>query len=592
MNAKTIFEAPVNWAHEKLTKRQFLIFSSVLVGLTAGLSAVILKTFVFYIHKAIVKDYHIPFQYYLYLAFPVIGITLTVLFIKYFLRTELGKGTANILYAIAKKSGFLPLHQIYSHVVSSGLTVGFGGSAGLESPMVTTGSAIGSNFARTYGLSYKERVLLLASGAAAGIAAAFNSPIAGVLFALEVLLMDLAISAFIPLIIAAAVGALCSKIILHEGILLTFSMQQAFNYANVPFYILLGLAAGFVSVYYTRAFMLVDKVAAKVKGSQWKKVFWGGACLAVLILFFPTLFGEGYGSIISLSEMKPGKIISNSVLSGMISNEWFLLLFIGVVMLMKVIAASITINCGGNGGNFAPSLFVGAYLGYFFSRLINLLGIGALPESNFTIVAMAGILSGIFHAPLTAIFLIVEITGGYNLMIPLMIVSAFSFLIVKYFEPHSIDEKRLAEKGHQVNQNKDVTILSILETGSVIESDFLAVSPESDLGELVVVISRSHRNIFPVIDKKNRLVGIIMLDDVREVMFKHELYAVTRVRALMRKPPFIVSRGESMQSVMKKFDESGTWNLPVVEDGQYIGFISKSNIFSLYRKALVNTTIV
>jgi CIC family chloride channel protein len=591
MRIKSLLEAPINWAHMRLAKRQFLVFSSALVGLTAGLSAVILKTFVFYIHKLLVKDYQIPFQYYLYLVFPLIGIALTVAFVKYFLRTDLGKGTANILFSIVKKSGFLPFHQVYSHVITSGLTVGFGGSAGLESPMVTTGSAIGSNYAKTYDLPYKERVLLLACGAAGGIAAAFNSPIAGVLFALEVLLMDLAISAFIPLIIAAAAGALCSKIILKEGILLTFDMQQAFNYKNVPYYILLGIAAGFVSVYYSRTFIRVEKIMGKIKGGPYRKVLWGGVALAFLILFFPTLFGEGYGSIKMLSEMKPEKLLNNSILSGVSGNEWLLLFFIGVVMMMKVFAASITINCGGNGGNFAPSLFVGAYLGYFFSKFVNMLGIGTLPESNFTLVAMSGILSGIFHAPLTGIFLIIEITGGYNLMIPLMIVSAFSFLIVKYFEPQSMDEIKLAEKGHTVTHDKDVNILSSLETAALVETDFNRINPEASLGELVEVIAKSHRNIFPVVDHKGKLSGIIMLDDVREVMFKHELYSITRVKELMRKPPFVVSSGESMRLVMKKFDESGAWNLPVIDEGLYVGFVSKSNVFSMYRKVLANNTI-
>lgn len=588
---KTIFESPINWIHDHLSKQQFLIFSSALVGLTAGLSAVILKTFVFYIHKALLRDYGIPFQYYFYLVFPFIGILLTIVFVKYFLRTDLGKGTANILYSIAKKSGFLPFHQVYSHIITSGLTVGFGGSAGLESPMVITGSAIGSNYSRTYGLTYKERVLLLASGAAGGIAAAFNSPIAGVLFALEVLLMDMAITAFIPLIIAAAAGALCSKIILKEGILLSFSQQQLFNYKNVPFYILLGIAAGFISVYYSRTFFKVEKVVTRIKGGAYRKVMIGGVLLALLILVFPTLFGEGYGSIMSLSEMKPEKLLNNSILSGVSKNEWFLLFFIGIVMMMKVLATSITINCGGNGGNFAPSLFVGAYLGYFFSRLVNLLGFAALPESNFTIVAMSGILSGIFHAPLTAIFLIIEITGGYNLMIPLMIVSAISFLIVKYWEPQSMDEKKLAEKGHLLSQDKDINVLSYLETSSVIETDFNRIKTEADLGELVDVIARSHRNIFPVINEQGNLAGVIMLDDVREVMFRKELYSKTLVKELMRKPPFTVTSGEPMQSVMKKFDESGAWNLPVVDNGIYVGFISKSNVFTLYRKTLADNTI-
>ncbi|MBI2270079.1 MAG: chloride channel protein, partial [Bacteroidetes bacterium] len=350
MTYLNFYEAPINWIHNKLNKRQFLIFSSMLVGLTAGLAAVILKTLVHFIHEAITHDYHFKFQYYLYIFFPLIGILLTVYSVKRFLHGKLGRGTANILHAIIKKSGILPKDQMYSHVITSALTVGFGGSAGLESPMVTTGSAIGSNYARTYHLTYKDRVLLLASGAAAGIAAAFNSPIAGVLFALEVLLADVSISAFIPLIISAAIGALCSKIILQEGILLSFHFLEPFNYRYVPFYALLGALAGLVSVYYSRTFTRIEKLLKPDKEHPYRKAIMGGVILAGLILLFPSLFGEGYSSIISLSQMKAEQLMVNSIFSGYSSNEWFLLVFIGVVMMVKVIATSVTINSGGNGG--------------------------------------------------------------------------------------------------------------------------------------------------------------------------------------------------------------------------------------------------
>ncbi|HEV7230171.1 MAG TPA: chloride channel protein, partial [Bacteroidia bacterium] len=496
------YEYGINWLHLKLNKRQFLIVASMLVGLTAGIAAVALKMTVHYIHYAITTDYHLSFQYYLYLAFPLLGILLTVYIVQHFFNGKLGRGTANILHSILRKSAILPKDQMYSHLITSAITVGFGGSAGLESPMVTTGSSIGSNFARTYHLHYKDRVLLLASGAAAGIAAAFDSPITGVLFALEVLLADVSISAFIPLIIAAAIGALCSKIILKEGILLSFSHQLPFNYTNIPFYITLGILAGLVSVYYARIFVRIEEFFKARKKKPYRNALLGGLILSILIFLFPSLFSEGYSGIQSLAESKPEALIKNSFLAGISSNQWFLLFFIGVVMMVKVIAASVTINSGGNGGNFAPSLFVGAYLGYFFSRLINLLGIASLPESNFTLVAMSGILSGIFHAPLTGIFLIAEITGGYDLMIPLMVVSAISFMIVKYFEPYSMDAKKLAKKGHVITHDKDKSILSSLKAAStLIETGFHSVSPQTHLRELVDVVAHSSRNIFPVTDE-------------------------------------------------------------------------------------------
>jgi CIC family chloride channel protein len=580
----------INWFHAKLNSRQFLIISSVLVGLTAGLAAVLLKTLVHYIHLGIVHDYHIRFQYYLYLIFPLIGILLTVYIVKRFLHGKLGKGTANILHSIVRKSAFLPKDQVYSHIITSAVTVGFGGSAGLESPIVTTGSAIGSNYCRTYHLPYKDRVLLLACGAAAGIAAAFNSPIAGVLFALEVLLVDVTISAFLPLIIAAAVGTLCSKIILREGFLLSFSLQEPFDFHNVPFYVVLGVLAGMVSVYYTRTFVRIGKFFGTNKQKAYQKAIVGGLILAGLIFLFPPLFGEGYESIKVLSQTDAHELLAKSILSKLGDNDWFLLFFIGAVMFIKVIAASITINSGGNGGNFAPSLFVGAYLGYFFSRFINLSGISMLPISNFTIVAMAGILTGVFHAPLTGIFLIAEITGGYELMVPLMIVSAISYLVVKYFEPLSMDEKALLKKGHIITHNKDKTILSSLKMDKMIETDFQKVQPEATLRELTDIVAHSTRNIFPVVNAENNLVGIIYLDTIREIMFKSDLYDTVLVKQLMRNPPALVSPNEHMHSVMKKFDSTNSWNLPVVEDGQYVGFVSKSSLLTKYRLRLIKTS--
>lgn len=586
-----IYEILLNWIHSKLNGRQFLILSSMLVGLTAGLAAVLLKTLVHYIHIAITFNYHIPFQYYLYLIFPLIGIVLTTYIVKRFLHGKLGKGTANILHAIVKKSGFLHKDQMYSHIITSAVTVGFGGSAGLESPIVTTGSAIGSNYAKTYHLPYKDRVLLLACGAAAGIAAAFNSPIAGVLFALEVLLVDVTISAFLPLIVAAAVGTLCSKIILKEDILLSFHLQQAFDYHNLPFYLILGILAGLVSVYYIRTFVRIEKLFHPAKKKVYQKALIGGVIIGLLILLFPPLFGEGYESIKTLSGPNPGELLNKSILSGFANNNWFVLFFIGAVMLVKVIAASITINSGGNGGNFAPSLFVGAYLGYFFSRFINLAGISSLPVSNFTIVAMAGILTGVFHAPLTGVFLIAEITGGYELMVPLMVVSAISYMVVKFFEPLSMDEKKLVKKGLVMIHNKDKTILSSLKTDKIVETDFQTILPDATLRQLTVVVAHSARNIFPVVDTTNNLVGIILLDSIREIMFKTDMYDTVLVKHLMRKPPAIILAHENMHSVMKKFDETASWNLPVVDNGVYVGFISKSTLLTKYRSQLIQTSV-
>jgi CIC family chloride channel protein len=456
-------EAKVDWAQQKLPGKQFLLAASILVGLSTGLAAVLLKTLVFYIHELFTYNYNIPYQNFFKLVFPMIGILLTVYYVNRFNKGKLGRGAANILFAIARKGSLLPRDQMYSHVFSSALTVGFGGSAGLEGPIVTTGSAIGSNFARTYRFPIKDRTLLLAAGAAGGIGATFNAPIAGVLFALEVLLAEVSISSFVPILISAACGALVSKIILKEEILLTFELTSHFEYSDVPFFMVLGLICGLMSVWYSRIFPSVESVFRKAQLPDYQKAIFGGFVLAFLVMLFPPLFGEGYAAIKSLARQEPFELLQGSVLEPYIHKPWLVLVFVLVIALVKAVAAAVTVGSGGNGGNFAPSLLVGATTGYFFSSLVNLSGIAHLQVVHFTLVGMAGILTGIFHAPLTGIFIIAEITGGYELMIPLMMVSALSFAMVKYMEPFSMEMRKMAMKG-QIPQDKDSRVLIALRT--------------------------------------------------------------------------------------------------------------------------------
>jgi CIC family chloride channel protein len=519
----------------------------------------------------------------------LVGITLAILYIKIFVKDDFFKGSANIVYAIAKKSSILPKSHMYAHVISSGLTVGFGGSTGLESPLVSTGSAIGANFGKTYHLSYKDRTMLLACGAAAAIAGAFNSPIAGVLFAIEVLLADATVSAFIPLMISAASGALFSKIILKEGVLLSFSMVRPFDYNNVPYYIVLGILAGLVSLYYTRMFTLVEHKVSQIP-SVLTRVALAGGGLAFLLILFPPLFGEGYESIKSLAALDTSSLTRYSILNSLITNKWQILLFISGLMLIKVFAAALTIGSGGNGGNFAPSLCVGAYLGYMFASFVNNTGWADIPESNFTLVAMAGILSGVFYAPLTAIFLIAEITGGYTLMIPLMIVSALSTVIMKYFEPFSMENKKLATRMNLSLENRDKYLLSKLDLEKMIEKDFVSVKKEDSLRDLVKAITRSRRNMFPVVDEEGQLDGVVLLDNVKEMMFNHELYDEIKIKDIMTTSHAVISPNESLNSVLKKFDDTSQWNIPVIENQQYLGFLSKSSILSEYREELVRSS--
>jgi CIC family chloride channel protein len=581
------FQKPILYVRKKLSDRHFFMFASVLVGITSGFAAIVLKYFVHSIEWMVTYASNYE-EFFIFALFPLIGIVLTGLYLTYILRKKLRKGSSEIVYSIIKQSSVLPQSDMYSHLISSGLTVGFGGSVGLESPMVNTGSAIGSNFGKIYQLSYRDRTVLLGCGASAGIAAAFNAPIAGVLFAIEVLLADVSASAFIPLIISAACGALISKIVLKEGIVLAFSLQQPFNYHNVPFYIILGLFAGFVSLYYAKAFQRIEGKISTI-GNQWTKAILGGLLLFSLILIFPPLFGEGYETIKSLTSTDFSTLTKHSIFQNFINSDTELLLFIGALIFAKVIAAAITVGSGGVGGSFAPSLFIGAHLGFFFSRIINSTGLGNIPETNFTIVGMAGILSGVFYAPLTAIFLIAEITGGYELMIPLMIVSSLSLIVVHFFEPLSLEGKKLSKMLNLSVENRDKILLSRLELGSLIENNFSVIKPSDSLGTLVKVIATSNRNIFPVIDGDGKLIGLIFLDKIRKVIFDRDQYEITSVRQLMIEPQAVVELNENLHDVLSRFDTTQQWNLPVVDNGKYIGFLSKSTILSRYRNELLES---
>lgn len=584
-------EGTIAWSRSKLGDKQFIFLSAVLVGISAALAVILLKAFAHGVFTFATYVSRILKLGFLNSFLPIIGILLTVFVVKKFLSGTIQKGTSQILYAVAKKASIIPRKQMYAQIITSSLTVGMGGSAGLESPIVITGAAFGSNFAQKYRLSYKDRTLLIGCGVAAGIAAAFNAPIAGVLFAIEVLLVDVSIAAFTPIMIAAATGALVSVIVLDESILLSFQQQEDFNFHNIPFYAFLGVFTGLVSIYYSRNFQRVEHFFSRLKLGPYKKALFGSTLLAILIYVFPTLFGEGYESIRILSESDPGQLLEDTLFSGFRNNSWALLLFVGCTMLLKAFASGLTIGSGGNGGNFAPSLFLGSYVGFFFSKLINLIGLAKLPISNFTLVGMAGILSGLFHAPLTAIFLIAEITGGYNLMIPLMIVSSISFAISKRFEKHSMDVKNLAKKGHAFTSNKDANVLSTLDMNSVIQTDYLTVSPEENLDKLVDLISNSTQVVFAVVNLENELVGVVYFNDIKEIIFNSYRVKYTQIKEIMTAPKQIITLDDSMEMVMDKFEQTKVAFLPVLKNDKYYGFISKSLALEAYRTKLKSMTI-
>ncbi|KRD12462.1 transporter [Flavobacterium sp. Root901] len=574
-----------------LTPKQFIFLSSVLVGISCAFAVIVLKTFAHSVFSFATYISGILKLGFINSILPIIGIVLTVVVVNKVLNGSIQKGTSQILYAVAKKASIIPKKQMYAQIITSSLTVGLGGSAGLESPIVVTGAAFGSNYAQNYKLAYKDRTLLIGCGVAAGIAAAFNAPIAGVLFAIEVLLVDVSISAFTPIMISAATGALVSAIVLDESILLSFKKQETFDYHNIPFYAVLGLLTGFLAVYYSRNFQKIEHYFSELKMGPYRKALIGSSLLALLIFIFPTLFGEGYESIKTLSESDPGQLLDNTLFASWRNNNWILLLFVGCTMMVKVFASGLTIGSGGNGGNFAPSLFLGSYLGYFFSKFINLTGLSKLPISNFTMVGMAGILSGLFHAPLTAIFLIAEITGGYGLMIPLMIVSSISFAISKRFEKYSLDVKNLAKKGHAFTSNKDSNILSTLDIDTIIQTDYLTVSPEEHLNKLVDLISHSNQVVFAVVNNDRELVGVVHFNDIREIIFNAYRVKYTLIKDVMKTPPATILSTDSMEIVMTKFERSKSAFLPVLRNEKYFGFISKSIALEAYRMKLRSMTI-
>lgn len=577
------------WRARHISKENFVFILSILVGLASGLAAVTLKAATHFIRDLITSEFEFTPLNYLYLAYPMVGMLLVGIYVRYFNRNKLGHGVPNVLYSISKRGGFIERDKTYSHMITSALTVGFGGSVGLEAPIVTTGSAIGSNLARIFNLSYKKRTLLIGCGAAGAIAGIFNSPITGVIFALEILLLELTIPSFIPILLAAITGTVVSKLFGNDEMLFEFTLQQnPFHLQHIIWYILLGVLAGFFSVYFTRTTNVIETWFSQFE-SRVKRALIGGSMLGVMIFLLPSLYGEGFNTLKMVFAGNAESVMGNSLLHNFQDVGWIVLVFILASMFMKVIAASVTTGGGGNGGVFGPSLFTGGLLGFAFARILKSLGLGGdnLSETTFGLVGMAAIISGVMHAPLTGIFLVLEITHSYDLIIPLMIVSVIAYTTIHYFQSHSIYTSQLARKGHLLFGNKDRQVLTLMKLEKAIERDLETVHPTQYLADLVKKVAISKRNIFPVVDEDGVLKGIITLDDVREIMFKQDKYKTVTIKELMHAPPAYIHLNEEMESVMKKFDQTGAWNLPVIHEDKYVGFLSKSKIFNIYRKLLI-----
>ena len=572
------------WRKKHIKQRQFILILSAIVGLAGGIVALILKSSVFYLHEHLLKGRSFDEYNLLVFIYPVIGITLTLIFTKYILHDTVKHNIASILYAISKRNSLMRAHKMFSSIIGGILTAGFGGSIGLESPIISSGSSIGSNIARVFRLSYKEVTLLLACGATGAISAIFHTPIAAIVFAVEVLLIDLNRYTLIPLLMASVSGAVVTNVFFQDEILFEFILKDPYIVHHTGYYILLGLLCGLVSVYFTKVFFKVENLASKIKDNR--KLIFGGFVLGIMIFLFPPLYGEGYSIIKAIFAENYSSVMETNLQFGLSNYHWFFYFFFVSMLVLKAFATSITINAGGIGGIIAPSLFTGAIVGILFSHSLNLVGLN-ISESNFALVGMAGVLSGILHAPLTGIFLIAETTRGYELIVPLMLSSIMSFLTVKFFEPNSIFTIQLAKSGELITHHKDKAVLTFMKLRSVIENDFATVNVDAKLADLVKIVSKSKRNLFPVIDEDGILIGIILMDHVREIMFDREMYEKTLVTNLMILPPAYISYKDSMKEVIEKFESTGAWNLPVIENAKYIGMVSKSKLFSAYRNLLL-----
>ncbi|MEG1591541.1 chloride channel protein [Chryseobacterium sp.] len=579
------YEIILHWLKKHLSRNQFLILSGILVGCTAGLAGVILKTFVHNIHHFITHEVHFEYQIIFYIVFPFLGIVLTAAIVIALFKGQDRKGIGAILYEIAQNSSIVSNVKMYSQVIQSAVTVGLGGSAGIESPIAVTGAAIGSNYARTYRLSYKERTLLLAAGATAGIASAFNAPIAGIMFAFEILLTGVVFTDFIPLVVAAVCGSLLSRILLQEDVLFRFYTREPFNYYNVPYYLILGLLTGFYARYFVVVSQKVEHFIHGLQLSRLKKAMFGGAVLSLLCVLFPPLFGEGYDTVKDFTNGNINSVIDNSLFRYFEIKEWTVIVFLVLVCLLKAFATSFTIFSGGNGGNFAPSLFAGGSVGFLFAFICQNLGFSNVPVTNLILVGMAGAMSGVLYAPLTAIFLIAESSFGYDLFIPLMIVAVMSYLIAKWFAPISPELKNLADQGKIFTHKHDNNLLSSLQTKDFIDFNSQIINENSSLQKLYNLISNGRKNNFAVVDDENKLKGILSLDDIRPYLFNEN--QELNISKLVKVPEAVVHLNDQLVNIIQMFDDTDTWHLPVIDDeNKFIGFISKSAILTSYRQLL------
>ncbi|WP_430935721.1 chloride channel protein [Saccharicrinis sp. 156] len=585
MAKETLLKKFFIWRLRYVSNRQFMIILSVVIGIAAGLAAVIIKQSVGLIHHLVHGVTSIKGFEWLYLVAPGVGILLAVLFIKYIVRRPVRHGIPNVLYAISKNQGQMNRHNMISSVIASSFTVGFGGSVGLEGPTVSTGAAIGANLGQALHLNYRQITLLLGCACAGAMSAIFKAPIAAIVFALEVIMLDLTLTSLVPLLLCSASAVVVSYLFLGQEVVYPFNIEHTYTLKELFFYVLLGLGCGLVATYFTRMYKYIERLFEKIQ-SDWNRLIFGAISLGILMIFFPHLFGEGY-----------------EVINGALKGELFYLhdvgifahmndTFINFVIIMtltigvKVIATSVTFGSGGVGGIFAPTLFMGANTGVLFASLINRFNWVELPIKNFALIGMAGLIAGVLHAPLTGLFLIADLSGGYSMFLPLMITATISYVTAKSFEEHSVYTHQLAKRKELLTHDKDHNIMTLMEVNKLIETDFAIISPDANLGDLVKVVSKAHRNLFPVVDDEGMLKGMVKMDDIREIIFKPEKYEEVKVKDLMYMPEYFISPDDSMEDLVEIFRKSARFNVAVIDKGKYRGFISRANAFTAYRNHL------
>ena len=588
MENKSWYLKMLAWRELHIKQRNFILMLSFVVGVFAASAAFLLKSAIHIIQHFLIESFSRNDVNYWYLVFPAVGILITSLFVRYVVKDNISHGVTRILYAISQRKSILKLHNTWTSIVGSSVTIGFGGSVGAEAPIVLTGAAIGSNLGNFFKMDQKTLMLLVGCGAAGAIGGIFKAPIAGLVFTLEVLMLDMTLTAIVPLLISSVTATAMSYFFSGVAFTFEFGTYEPFAISRIPFLILLGIVCGLVSLYFTRGMNRIESFFRRFK-NPYSKLAIGGSVLSLLIFIFPPLYGEGYDTIVALLNGHSASVLDRSFFLGMGNSPWVMITYLVLIIGFKIFESASTTAAGGVGGIFAPSLFIGCLTGFVVARVLIFFGF-LVPEANFALAGMSGLMSGVMHAPLTGIFLIAELTGGYNLFMTLMIVSTVSYLTIILFEPHSLYAMRLAQKGELLTHHKDKAILTMLKMENFIETDFIELNPEMTLGTLVKNISKSKRNLFPVVNPQSRvLVGVVLVDEVRNIMFRPDLYDRFKVKKLMTSIPATLNATMPMEKVMDIFEDTGSWYLPVVDNNKvYLGFCSKSKIFNSYRHVLVH----